>query len=408
MKLRGVSKFAIVILVAYVLLLGVPAEAQNDHPVLVWPTEEWTTSTPEEQGMSSTALADVYDHVRTSGADIRSLVVVRHGVIVAEEYFTPQLYDVDNTHILFSVTKSVVSCLIGIAIDHGFIDNTSQLLLDFFPDRTVANMSSWKENITLEDVLMMRSGFQWDEDNYETYNDFFAMRDSDDWAQYVLDRPMAYEPGTTFYYNSGNSHLLATIINVTTAMTPLAFADEYLFGPLGITHRAWSTDPNGINFGGSNLALTPRDMAKFGLLYINNGTWDDQQIVSAGWVYNSSHGPPTPYTQVSYGYQWWIDDYRDWYSARGYNGQFIFVIEEHDIVVVFSSDNEDGPYEYDWLVGNGILGAVTNEYAIPTPTTSTSPTSTPPPGLLAAIPYILVGVTGTAIVAIVVLYTRRK
>jgi CubicO group peptidase (beta-lactamase class C family) len=412
MKPRGVSIFVLVVLVVSILSLAVPSDAQSEHPVQVWPTEGWATSTPEEQGMSSTALDAVYDHVRDSEARIRSLVVVRHGFIVAEEYFTPQLYDVNNTHIIFSVTKSVVSCLIGIAIDLGFIDNTSQLLIDFFPNRTIANMSAWKENITLEDVLMMRSGFQWDEDGYETYNDFYAMRDSDDWAQYVLNRPMSHEPGSHFYYNSGNSHLLATIINVTTGMTPLAFADEYLFGPLGITRRVWSTDPQGINFGGSNLALRPRDMAKFGLLLINNGTWDDQQIVSSDWVNSSSHGPPTYYTLTSYGYQWWINDQHDWYSARGYNGQFIYVIEEHDIVVVFSSDNEDGPYEYDWLVSNGIIGAVTDVYPTPTTTTlssttthSTTPTPTDPPLFT---PYILVGVAGFGIVAVVILFIRRK
>ncbi len=360
MRLRGILQAVFIIVVFSMLFLPVPIHAQSNRPVLIWPTNGWTTSTPEYQGMDSVALEEVYTYVRNSDAKIRSLLVVRHGYLVAEEYFQPSLYDLNDTHILFSVTKSVVSSLIGIAIDHGFIDNTSQLLLDFFPDRTIANLSAWKEAITLEDVLQMRSGFQWDEDNYIEYNDFFAMRDSDDWAQYVLDRPMAYEPGSTFYYNSGNSHLLATIINITTGMTPLAFADEYLFGPLGITTRFWLTDPQGVNFGGSNLALRPRDMAKFGLLYLNNGTWDDNQIVSSEWVERSNDGPSTPYTQVSYGYQWWIDDQYNWYSARGYNGQFIYVIEEHDMVVVFSSDVEDY-FPYDATVSD-IVDAVTNIY----------------------------------------------
>ena len=362
MHSRGVINNTVSVAILAILVFTIPSGVQSSRPVQVWPTSGWATSTPEEQGMSSTVLEDVYDQVRNAGEHIRSLIVVRHGFIVAEEYFTPQLYDINTPHILYSVTKSIVSCLIGIAIDKGFIDNTSQRLIDFFPGRTIANMSVWKEQITLENVLMMRSGFQWNEDNYNEYNDFFAMRDSDDWAQYVLDRPMAYEPGSVFYYNSGNSHLLATIINVTTGMSPLAFADEYLFGPLGITQRFWSTDPQGINFGGSSLALTPRNMAKFGLLYLNNGTWDEQQIVSSEWVSSSNHGLATPYTMTSYGYQWWIDDYHNWYSARGYNGQFIYVIPEHDIVIVFTSDNENGPYEYDWFVSGGILDAITNIY----------------------------------------------
>jgi CubicO group peptidase (beta-lactamase class C family) len=352
--------------------------------------------------MNSTALADVYNHVRNSDADIRSMLVVRHGYIVAEEYFIPTLYDMNNTHILFSVTKSVVSSLIGIAIDHGFIDNTSQLLLDFFPEMVIANPSAWKDAITLEDALMMRTGFDWDESDYTTYDDFFAMRDSDNWVQYVLNSSMANEPGSTFDYNSGVSHVLAGIINVTTGMTPLAFADQYLFGPLGISRRAWSADPQGINFGGSNLALTPRAMAKFGLLYLNNGTWDGEQIVSSDWVNRSSHGPATGYPQTSYGYQWWIDDSDEWYSARGYNGQFIFVVPEHDVIVVFSSDNEDGPYEYDLHVRN-TLAAITNIYQT---TSNTSTTQTTPPPNMA---YIVIGVTIVgAIVVVAILVKMRK
>ena len=404
MKLRGV--FAI-LLTVFLICTGFaiqPATAQTDRPVEIWPTDGWATSTPEGQGMNSTVLADIYTQVRDSDADIRSMLVVRHGYIVAEEYFTPNLYDMNNTHILFSVTKSVVSSLIGISIDNGFIDNTSQLLLDFFPDMEIANPSAWKDAITLEDVLMMRTGFDWDESDYTTYDDFFAMRDSDNWAQYVLNSTMAAEPGTVFDYNSGASHLLATIINVTTGMTPLAFADQYLFGPLGITRRGWITDPLGINFGGSNLALIPRAMAKFGLLYLNNGTWDTQQIVSADWVNRSSHGPFTGYPQTSYGYQWWIDDSDGWYSARGYNGQFIYVVPEHDVIVVFSSDNEDGPYDYDLHVRN-VLAAITNIYPTTTTTNTTNTTGTTEPLNL---PLIVMGVTAVGVVAVVVIVVRMR
>ncbi|MFW9793535.1 MAG: serine hydrolase domain-containing protein [Candidatus Thorarchaeota archaeon] len=392
MKARGVLTLVIMLVLLSTGFVGI-SEAQSDRPVQIWPTNDWATSTPEEQGIDSTALAGIYDAVRDAGASVRSMLIVRHGYLVAEEYFYPMLYDVNSSHIVYSVTKSVVSSLIGIAIDKGFIDNTSQLLLDFFPDRTISNMSAWKEEITLEDVLHMRSGFQWDEDNYDEYNDFFAMEDSDDWAQYVLDRPMAYEPGSTFYYNSGNSHLLATIINVTTGMTPLAFADQNLFGPLGITNRLWLTDPQGVNFGGSSLALRPRDMAKFGLLFLNNGTWDSEQIVSADWVNMSTHGPATPYGGTSYGYQWWINDYQNWYSARGYNGQLIYVVPEHDVVVVFSSDNTE-TWEYDLWVSQ-VIDAITNNYPAPG-------------GFPPDIPYILIGGAVLAAIAAVIILVRVR
>ena len=402
MKLRGVFAILLTVVLISSWFVIQSAAAQTNRPVEIWPTDGWATSTPEGQGMNSTLLDDIFTDVRESDADIRSMLVVRHGYIVAEEYFTPILYDMNNTHILFSVTKSVVSSLIGIAIDNGFIDNTSQLLLDFFPEMEIANPSAWKDAITLEDVLMMRTGFDWDESDYTTYDDFFAMRDSDNWAQYVLNSSMAAEPGTVFDYNSGASHLLATIINVTTGMTPLAFADQYLFGPLGITRRAWTPDPQGINFGGSNLALIPRAMAKFGLLYMNNGTWDTQQIVSAVWVNRSSHGPATGYPQTSYGYQWWIDDSDEWYSARGYNGQFIYVVPEHDVVVVFSSDNEDGPYDYDLHVRN-VLDAITNIY--PTITTGQTTTQT---GTPLDMTYILVGIAIVGVMAVIVIVVRLK
>ena len=402
MKLRGLLAILLTVVLISSWFVIQPAAAQTDRPVEIWPTDGWATSTPEGQGMSSALLDDIYTDVRDSDAHIRSMLVIRHGYIVAEEYFTPQMYDMNNTHILFSVTKSVVSSLIGIAIDNGFIDNTSQLLLDFFPDMEIANPSAWKDEITLEDVLMMRTGFDWDESDYTTYDDFFAMRDSDNWAQYVLNSSMIAETGTVFDYNSGASHLLATIINVTTGMTPLAFADQYLFGPLGITRRAWSTDSRGINFGGSNLALIPRAMAKFGLLYMNNGTWDSQQIVSTDWVNRSSYGPATGYPQTSYGYQWWIDDSDEWYSARGYNRQFIYVVPEHDVVVVFSSDNEDGPYDYDLHVRN-VLGAITNIY----PTTTTGQTTTQT-GTSLDMTYVLIGVVAIGTVAVVVIVVKMK
>jgi len=406
MNLRGISIIIAAMFLVCSTFIIQPSAAQTHRSVEIWPTDGWATSTPEDQGMNSALLDEVYTHVRNSDARIRSMLVVRHGYLVAEEYFTPTLYDMNNTHILFSVTKSIVSSLIGIALDHGFIDNTSQLLLDFFPEMTIGNPSAWKDEITLEDALMMRTGFDWDESDYTTYDDFFAMRDSDNWAQYVLNSSMANEPGSTFDYNSGVSHVLATIINVTTGMTPLAFADQYLFGPLGITRRAWSVDPQGINFGGSNLALIPRAMAKFGLLFLNNGTWDDQQLISTDWVDRSSHGPSTDYYQTSYGYQWWIDDDDGWYSARGYNGQFIYVIPEHDIIVVFSSDNEEGPYEYDWLVSDGVLGAITNVYPDPvTVTTSTNTTQTGPPLNMT---YILVGVAAVGVLVVIVLVGRLK
>jgi CubicO group peptidase (beta-lactamase class C family) len=152
---------------------------------------------------------------------------------------------------------------------------------------------------------------------------------------------MAAEPGTRWNYNTGASHLLSAIIQETTGMTELAFAEEHLFGPLGISEVSWGTDPQGRSSGGTSLRLTPRDMAKFGYLYLNVGQWDGQQLVPAAWVKASTMNQApifeTYYGEMSYGYQWWIVPWAGYYSAVGALGQFIVVLPELDMVVVFTS-----------------------------------------------------------------------
>ena len=414
MKFRGVFAVLFAVFLVCTFFAIQPATAQIHRPVEIWPTDGWATSTPEKQGMNSTHLSETYTRVRTSDADICSMLVVRHGYIVAEEYFKPEIFNVNDTHSIYSVTKSIVSCLIGIALNLGIIDTTSHYLLDFFPYMEIANPSAWKNNITLEDVLMMRSGLDWDESGSSPVDDFITMMKSGNWIQYVLNCSMAAEPGTVFNYNTGASHLLSGIINRTTEMTPLEFADQYLFSHLGITQRTWSTDSQGINFGGSGLTLTPRDMAKIGLLYLNNGTWDGTQIVSEDWVYRSSHGPETPYPPISYGYQWWIDD-DNWYLALGYLGQYIYVIPEHDVVVVFTSVNDEGPYEYDLHVRN-VIQAITNIY----PETDTSTTGTNTPITITTnssqthtespetMTYILIGIASTSVVVVIIVIRLKK
>ncbi|MFW9886824.1 MAG: serine hydrolase domain-containing protein [Candidatus Thorarchaeota archaeon] len=324
-----------------------------------WPTDDWRTSTPSEQGINSSGLEAAAQYIVDSGAQVRSMLVVHNGYLIFERYFTPIRYDVDNTHIIYSCTKSVTSALIGIALDKGHIDNTSQLLVDFFPDVYIDNLDSRKESITLEDILTMTSGLEWDEERYDEPNDYFGMTDSDNWVQYVLNKTMVADPGTTFYYNTGGSHLLSAIINRTTGMSTLDFAIEYLFEPLGITAHPWPVDPQGIHFGGSALALRPRDMAKFGYLYLNNGMWDGEQIVSSDWVATSTNEHVTIYGgTLSYGYQWWINSPSDYYCARGYQGQYIFVVPDEDLVVVFSSDMDDIYISMDYIVTDYIVPAV--------------------------------------------------
>ena len=299
--------------------------------------------------------------------DLDSVLVIRNGYIVLEMYpsnydygFTKiHIYNENMTHILHSVTKSFSSALIGIAIQQGLIEGVNQKVVDFFSDRTIENLDSRKQNITLEHLLTMTTGFEWNEWNYpytDSRNMLIQMINSGDAIQFMLNRPMASNPGEEWTYCTGASHLLSAILSQVSGYRALQFAREFLFGPLGIARAFWTPDSQGINYGGSELHLTPRAMAKFGFLYLNNGTWDGQQIVLADWVMNSTK---PHFNLASYGYQWWLNPSAELYHASGVYGQEIFIVPNHNLVVVFTGDFINVNPEYQ-LLFNYILPAVTD------------------------------------------------
>jgi len=256
--------------------------------------------------------------------------------------------------------------LVGIALDKGSIKSVKQPILEFFPKETIANLDEQKRAITLEDLLTMSSGLDTKDSWLYNWVGLSKMRNSENWAQYILDLPMAQAPGNRFEYSNGVSHLLSAIIQKATQVSALEFAKKHLFGPLGITDVKWPTDPKGINIGYGQMMLTPHDMAKFGLLYLNKGHWDDRQIVSEAWVQDSTRKHISANHFDGYGYQWWNDsaqyyidilwrlrwrwgwkraDSAKYYMASGMLGQFIFVVPEKNMVVVFTS-NLEGFYFY--------------------------------------------------------------
>jgi CubicO group peptidase (beta-lactamase class C family) len=308
-----------------------------------WPTDEWSTSTPEEQDIDSNKLGEMIEYIQVNEIDIDSILVVRHGRLVFEEY-PSSLYTSDTKHSIHSCTKSFTSALVGIAIQEGYIGSVTDKMVDYFPNRTIANLDSRKQSITIEHLLTMTSGLEWDEWSlpYGEYgNDVAEMYRSNDAIQYVLDRPMAYDPGESWTYNSGGSHLLGAIVAITAGQTLYEFAFEHLFGPLGISDFDvhWATDQNGYNAAGGGLSMRPQDMAKFGYLFLNNGTWNEAQVLSAEWVEKSAQTCFTFNQYSGYGYQWWTNptEIVGVYSAQGFAGQFIFVIPSLDMVVVFTS-----------------------------------------------------------------------
>ena len=361
-----------------------------------WPTEGWRTSTPEEQGMSTARLQRMDDYIRASGVAIDGVVVVRHGYLVWETYPNP-LYSKYDTHLLYSVTKSFTSCLIGIAIDKGIIQNTSQHMVSFFPDRTIKNLDEHKQRITIENLLMMRSGMRWDESSApftDPRNDIYHILNGDG-LQWCLDLEMDSEPGIYWRYNTGASHILSGIVTAATGVSTLRFAEENLFKPLGITKYAWTADPSGTVIGGFDLQLSPRDMAKFGYLYLHGGGWDGKQIVSEAWVKKSTSTLTSPYTTLGYGYQWWTTPSQNLYSARGLYNQMIYVLPDQDVVVAITADMRSGGT--DNYISDYILASIAEYTPGSTPATQRSSISA----------YPVAGLIAGAALAVVVISLRK-
>jgi CubicO group peptidase (beta-lactamase class C family) len=285
--------------------------------------------------MDSRRLAEAVDFILEENFGVHSMTVIRNGYMVTDCYFYP--YAPGYVHDLASCTKSFTATLIGIAIQQGYIRDVEHPLLDFFPERVVANIDRQKEAITLEHVLMMSSGLECHAEPNEIT--LFQMMMSPDWVQFMLDLPMRDEPGARFEYCSGGSHLLSAIIRQTTGMDALTFAGLQLFGPLGIDNVAWPYDPQGINnHGWGDLHMEPHDMAKLGFVYLHKGMWEGQQIVSPAWVdtATSRHVSFPLKTRFNgYGYQWWTDT-SGYYGARGRGGQAIIAVPPKNLVIVLT------------------------------------------------------------------------
>lgn len=230
-----------------------------------WPTQDWRSSAPEDQGLDAQTLVSMDRYIQTQVPHIYSTLVVRHGYIVFEKYYRG---DADLHYEVASVTKSFTSALIGIALDKGVLRSLDQKVLDFFPEIPVAELSPHVADLTLRHILTMTAGFNWTEETP------WSWPQSEDWPSYILHIPMASDPGQAFTYNTPSIHLLSVILSKASGLSTLDFANQYLFKPMGIEPSQWTTDPQGRNNGGRGLYLRARDMAKFGYLYLNNGQWD--------------------------------------------------------------------------------------------------------------------------------------
>jgi CubicO group peptidase (beta-lactamase class C family) len=311
-----------------------PAQAQ-DTDNSVWPTKEWLTSTPEEQGMDSAALAKLVAYGESHSFD--SLLVVRHGRIVTEAYYAP--YSGGIPHEIFSSTKAITGTLLGMVYKDGLLDRLDHPVLDFFADRHVANVDDRKQAITVQNLLDMTSGLDWDQGfeggTQQTMQDMYR---ASNLTQFILDRPMAHPPGEVFNYSNGNPDLVSAIITRLTGKPEEDYARERLFAPLGIADLHWDRDPQGLTIGDGMLFLLPRDMAKFGYLYLHHGEWEGRQLLPAGWADVLNHRIVNTHASYdpsqSYSNFFWILPERHVYMANGKDGQNIAVFPDLDIVVV--------------------------------------------------------------------------
>lgn len=306
--------------------------------------EDWPTSTPEAQGMSSLELAALVAYGIDNGFD--SMVVTRHGSIVAEAYYAP--FSAGTKHRINSSTKAVVSTLLAIAMHEGLLKSVDTPVLDFFPGRTFTNVDARKKALTVRHLLDMTSGIEWIEPlTNAPPKSFLEMEASPDWVQFVLDRPMARDPGASFEYNSGNAHLLSAILTKVTGKSALDYASEKLFGPLGITDVLWRGDPQGNSGGGAGLYLLPRDMAKLGTFWLHDGVLDGKRLMAEGWIERARRGAvDMPNPGLRYANQFWSLQGQDTFMSVGFDRQLVYVIPKLDLVASFTGSarysNADG------------------------------------------------------------------
>jgi CubicO group peptidase (beta-lactamase class C family) len=360
-----VSRRIRIVLVASCLLPwldGIATPAAAPSIAASWPGKTWEESTPAREGLDEKVIANLDAEIRDGKHGyIDSMLIVRHGRIVFDaryprDYATinaplmtdesgpynyydlawhPYYQDTD-LHTMQSTTKNLTSALVGIAMSRGELPGVTATLGELLPKRNITDPR--KAGITLDNLLTMRSGIEWVE------GDAGMESKKDDWISYVLGQPLVADPGTLFNYNSGNTQLLAEIVSVATGRSLQDYAEEVLFGPIGIERYYWKTAPEGYNDGEGGLYLAPRDLARFAL-YARGGDWDGRQVVPAAWVRESIrthvNGLILDDPNLRYGYQWWI--FEDgaagrprMYGTWGWGGQYALVVPDLDLIGVLT------------------------------------------------------------------------
>jgi len=333
-----------------------------------WPTTEWRSANPADLGMDALRLAQFESALKSEYGNINGIVVVKNGFVAYEKYLNG--YGPDDAHHVASVTKSIVSALVGIAVEAGYIRSIDEAVLHFFPEYEYGGAPKQKREVTVRHLLTMTAPYP-----FEPWHEpLDQMCMQPDWCKYTLDRMGQNGKIGDFQYCTAGAHLLSAILTRCTGTTAREFANERLFKPIsmkaipdyemsafgfeqlfGSEVRGWVKDPNGNSAGGWGLTLTPRDMARFGYLYLNRGMWDNVPIIPASWINESIAMNPN-----HYGYLWWLreEDGMFAYSAVGDGGNMICCMPDQDLVVAIASAFVMNPRDRWTLIKELILPAL--------------------------------------------------
>src|SRR5687767_5452957 len=348
-----------------------------------WPLKEWPVVTPASQSMNADSLKAFDDDIAGGKYGyIDGMVVTRHGKLVYQKNYKHDyeriygddaknksglnqldpggpynyynnwwhpFYHGSELHSLQSVTKTITSVIIGVATARKEFPDLSTAVLSFFDTTQVKNIDDRKRRMTIRHLLTMTSGLDWNENlpYNDPKNDCTVMESSFDWVQYVIDKPMAAEPGLSFNYNSGASQLLSYIFRRATGKDIEVYAVQYLFSPLGIHEFFWKRIPTGLADTEGGLYLRATDLAKLYLLFLRNGNWNEKQLITPEWIKASVSPAINVQPGVDYGYKWWLYSYGSnnanyaW-TGSGFGGQLPIIIPEHGIVAVFTGWNIKG------------------------------------------------------------------
>ncbi len=328
---------------------------KNDSAILQ--DNQWKRSTLKETNIDESLIAAADKEINYALKNVHSFLIIKDGCLVYEKYYNG--FKPYYKSQIASVTKSVISSLIGIALDKGIINSIEQKVVDFFPEHKAKIVDPIMNEVTIRDLLTMTSGILW---RVIAMREQMTMRmlKSPDWIEFVMTLPIDYNMRGKFVYNSSSSHMLSAILTKAAGMSAREFANRYLFSPIGIepisgeplineeaglfqtpiwkSDFQWPTDPQGYNTGGFGLALKPIDLARFGYLFLKNGVWQGERIISEDWVKASTTTKSEGNSNGTYGYQWWINDNNiHKFFALGWGGQYVMVVPELDLVSVITS-----------------------------------------------------------------------